>query len=115
MLGLVEMEEKILAQFQMKSREPFQELLATILQCKPSVEALKAHAEKSPDRWSQTLSIVAKLAGYNDKLEIEGSLVARAVSMSDAELDLLIAQQVETLLREKEVLSLASPANTPVV
>ncbi len=61
------------------SRRPFREVLARFLECAPSDEAIAAQAEAHPDRWSQSLAIVARLSGYTEKL-------------SDLELQLRIAE-----------------------
>ena len=50
-------------------------------------------AERNPDRWGQLLAIVARLAGYSDKLEVEATIQARISTMSDAEL----TAQIEAL------------------
>jgi len=46
-------------------RRPFMQLLANLLDCKPTPEAIRAFAEKSPDRWAQAVSIMAGLAGFD--------------------------------------------------
>lgn len=84
--------DEILEQLQNKSRRPFEALLARILACAPSDEALRALAERSPDRWGQLTSVVSKPAGYNDKLEIEGSVVHKISDMSDLQLQEEIAK-----------------------
>ena len=68
------------------SRGPFREVLARFLDCSPSDQAIQEQAEKHPDRWSQSLAIVARLAGYNEKLEVEGSIAHRISHLSDSEL-----------------------------
>lgn len=80
------------AQIAQLSRDPFADVLAKLLGVKLSPEALQAFADKSPDRWAQAVSIIARPAGYNDKLEIKhsGGLVAFAMNldaMSDAQLE----------------------------
>lgn len=46
------------------NRAPFRRMLADFLGVKPTRAALQKFANKSPDRWSQALSILAVLAGY---------------------------------------------------
>ena len=75
------------------SRSPFREQAARILACAPTGGALVDLAERNPDRWGQLLAIVARLAGYSDKLEVEASIQAKISCMSDAEL----AQQIQLL------------------
>ena len=74
------------------SRRPFREVLARFLECAPSDEAIAAQAEAHPDRWSQSLAIVARLSGYTEKLEIEGSISHNINGLSDLELQLRIAE-----------------------
>ena len=81
-LGHTEIHE----QLENLSRRPFRALLARILACAPSDEAIQALAERSPDRWGQFLSLASKPAGYNDKLEVEGSIALKINDLSDAEL-----------------------------
>lgn len=78
------------------SRQPFQEVLAEFLRCAPTASAILDAARKSPDRWTQALSILARLAGYHEKLEIEG--IARVTTMSDSEIDARIAAFVAARL-----------------
>jgi len=75
-------------------RQPFLDLLGLVMDTHPSPEALKAIAEKNPDRWAQMLAIIARLGGYNEKLEVEGSIITKAAHMSDAELELLITAKL---------------------
>lgn len=58
---------------------------------------MKGIAEKNPDRWAQMLAIVARLGGYNDKLEVEGSITTRASQLSDAELEALITAKLREM------------------
>ena len=71
-------------------RGPFRELLARFLECGPSEEAITEQAEKHPDRWAQSLAIVARLGGFNEKLEVEGTLTHKVADMSDLELKIRI-------------------------
>jgi len=73
------------------SRSPFRDQVARILNCAPTDEAIVALAEKNPDRWGQLLAIVARLGGYTEKLEVEGTLVHTVNALSDAELAAKIA------------------------
>ena len=57
------------------SREPFRNELSRFLCFSPGDEAVQAHANKSPDRWSQAVTIVARLSGITDKLDDTNKLV----------------------------------------
>ncbi len=69
------------------SRSPFRDKVAQILACGPSDGAIVALAEKNPDRWGQLLAMLARLGGYTDKLEVEGSITHRIDGLSDAQLE----------------------------
>ena len=79
--------DAVRAQIQMLQREPFRDLLATILACAPDEEALRAFARKSPDRWMQALAIAGRLSGYTEKTEArETNLYMQINVLSDADL-----------------------------
>lgn len=69
------------------SRAPFRGVLARILSCAPTEGAIEAQAEKHPDRWAQTLAIVARLAGFNEKLTVDGSILHTINDLSDSQLE----------------------------
>lgn len=68
------------------SRRPFRTVLARLLDNAPSDEAIGEQAERNPDRWAQTVALIARLGGYNEKLEVEGSIALKINDLSDAEL-----------------------------
>lgn len=51
-------------------RGGFRKELARLLDIKPSNEALQEFADKYPDKWAQTLTMLAGLAGFHAKLEV---------------------------------------------
>ncbi len=79
------------------SRAPFRRLLARIMAHAPSDEALETIAERNPDRWAQTATQIARLGGYNERLEVEGSLNVSIQELSDSELVAQLAVLVRTL------------------
>ena len=68
------------------SRHPFQKELIRHLLESPSEGAIAEEAERSPNKYWNTVATIAKLAGYNDRLEVEASLAVQVTHMSDAEL-----------------------------
>ena len=68
-IGTEEMLVRVEEQLSGFSREPFRKELSRFLCFSPSDEAVQAHANKSPDRWSQAVTILAKLSGITDKVE----------------------------------------------
>ncbi len=89
--------EQIREQLESLSRRPFRTVLARLLDCAPTDAAMVAQAEKNPDRWGQTVALLARLSGYNEKLEVEGSLTMRVQDLSDAELTAQLAAYQATL------------------
>ena len=47
---------------------------------------MQAYAERHPDRWGQLVTMVAKLAGYHERLEVESSHSVALRQLSDSEL-----------------------------
>lgn len=78
--------DEILAQLRQLAREPFQDVLARMLNCAPSDEAIKAQAEKFPDRWAQAVTIMGRLGGYTEKTETTHNYTFAIQQMSDAEI-----------------------------
>jgi hypothetical protein len=77
-----------LAEIAALSRAPFRRILQRYADAAPSPEALATQAEKFPDRWAQGLAIAGRLAGYTEKLEIEGTVdVHHLHRLSDMELE----------------------------
>lgn len=83
-------------QLEERSRRPFRAIMARILECAPSPEAIALQAERYPDRWGQLAAMFAKLSGYSDKLEIEGSMSLKINDLSDSELERRL-QELRTL------------------
>lgn len=68
-------------------REPFRELLNECLRAFPDCEDMKEFFAKYPDRAAQTITQLARLAGYTEKTEVTHNNVFLAVkAMSDSEL-----------------------------
>ena len=60
-----------------------------------AVEAIKEFAARHPDRWAKATVMLARLAGYHDKVKVDGSLALQVSLMSDVELlDRLAETQV---------------------
>ena len=68
-VNTVEVLGKIQEQLSGFSREPFRKELSRFLCFSPSDEAVQAHANKSPDRWSQAVAILGRLSGITDKID----------------------------------------------
>lgn len=79
--------EAIRQQLTLLHREPFRDVLASLLRCAPTDEALEAFAAKSPDRWAQALAIAARLSGYSEHSGTETTNIYMQVNLlSDGDL-----------------------------
>jgi len=76
----------MIAELEAFGRGPFREALVDLLEAKPNVEDLRAFAKRFPDRWSQAVTIIAKLAGYHETKVYEGNLHVLIHQMSDSAL-----------------------------
>lgn len=83
--------ETVRAQLDCLSRQPFRDLLARFLLAAPSAGAIVEQAEKHPDRWAQSTAIVGRLAGFTEKLEVEGTLTHKIQDLSDVQLQARLA------------------------
>ena len=84
--------DEILGQLRELSRRPFQDILARMLDCAPSDKAIKAQAEKFPDRWAQAVTIMGRLGGYTEKAETTHNYSIAIHQMSDAEVMARLAE-----------------------
>ena len=75
-----------------RSREPFTDILACIIAAEPDLEAIKAFANRYPNKWAQAVQIFAHLAGYHDKLQVNSDITLGVLQMSDAELMVRLAE-----------------------
>ena len=104
--------EDVRAALDAMSRDPFKDLLGDILGSAPAPEAIYALAQKNPNRYGQLLAIVARLAGYNEKLEVEANVTTPVKDMSDAELELRLAELERAQARPHLVMA-AEPQRQP--
>ena len=85
------------------SREPFVEELTSLLACKPDENSIKKFAKRWPDRWAQTITQFARLAGYTEKvigLDITNNYYLTLKQSSDLELNaqyIKLKQQLEAI------------------
>jgi hypothetical protein len=78
--------DETLKEIESYSRAPFRRILSDLVVATPGVEELRTFARKAPDRHAQSMAIVGKLAGFSEKLEIDGSLAMRIDKMCDSQL-----------------------------
>ena len=66
-------------------RDPFQNELAKLLNNSPTPSAIQKFANKSPDRYWQSITQAARLAGFNEKIEVDVKFKPLS-SLADSEL-----------------------------
>lgn len=85
--------DEVRQQIQLLQREPFRNLLATLLACAPDEDSLREFARKHPDRWAQSLAIAGRLAGYGDNTRaVENNWYIQINNLSDADLMARLAE-----------------------
>jgi hypothetical protein len=100
--------ETVLRQLLARQRDPFVEELARWLNVGLTEAELRTFAVKSPDRWSQGIAILGRLAGYTDKLEIRTE-IASLDAMSDGELEAELCRRLGLTAAELRALGQARP------
>ena len=95
-------EEELKTYLDHYSREPFKKMLVPALANQPDPGKIKVFANKSPDRYAQYLTQIAKLGGYNEKLELD--LTFKPLNqLADSELRTMI-RDLTRQLREFEAI-----------
>lgn len=90
---------ELLAELSTFSRQPFIEVLAEILQCIPTPDALQIFADEHPDRWANAVNTMSKLAGYEQGMDVDGNVLRDLTKLGDAQLIQRLAE-VEDKLKE---------------
>ena len=94
------------------SREPFQDVLALLLRCKPDKKSLQEFAKSHPDRWAQAIAIFSRGAGYSDKTVVEHNFYHWIHNLSDAELQSIHQEYKHVIDADYvEVQALPEPGN----
>ena len=87
--------DQISAALRAGSREPFRELLEVFLKASPTSEEVAEVARRAPDRFVQAVTMLAKLGGYHEKMQVDHShIVMELTQLSDAAL----AERLQTAL-----------------
>ncbi len=79
------------------SRAPFRDLLMRLLEAEPDTESIREYATKHPDRWCQAISMIGKLSGYHERLEVANSHIVALAQLSDSELMGRLGDSLEKL------------------
>lgn len=86
--------------FSSLSRQPFVQELSRFVAANPSRAKIREFAEKYPDRWAQGVAIMARLAGFSDKVDVSVSgLVQHVRALSDIDLDKRLREIEDQLLQ----------------
>jgi len=88
------------------SREPFKKMLVPALANQPDPGKIKVFANKAPDRYAQYLIQIAKLAGYNEKLEVDFSFKPLH-NLADSELRTML-RDLTIKLRQLEAIDVTA-------
>ena len=84
--------QTLLEHLQRMQVTPFRDALATFLEAAPEAEHVAAFGAKAPDRWAQAVTMLAKLSGYRDTVDVH----VTAQTLPDVELERLLAAYVES-------------------
>lgn len=69
------------------NRQPFLDLLAEFMQCRPDPITIALWAREHPDKWMNAIATCAKAAGFADQLEVNSNNTHLHVhELSDAQL-----------------------------
>lgn len=68
------------------NRTPFLNLLAMFMEAAPTPDAIAQFAREKPDRWAQAIAMIAKIAGFAERQEIDHTISVEVNQMSDAQL-----------------------------
>ena len=78
---------EIAAALKAGSRAPFRELLEIFLKAAPTSEEVAEVARRAPDRFIQAVTMLAKLSGFHEKMQVDHTHTFMALmQLSDAEL-----------------------------
>lgn len=99
-------DEKVFGDLVAMSREPFTRELFRFLDARPDANSLRQWASRWPEKWAHATFMLAKLAGYNEKLEVkhQGN-IHHLHTISDVELKSLVvglAGQLKEILNQKQ-------------
>jgi fructose/tagatose bisphosphate aldolase len=79
-------------------RDPFREVLARLLHCEPSIEALQSFADAHPDKWAQSIAVMARGSGFHDNTPThETNIYMQINNMSDVMLEKELGETMRQL------------------
>lgn len=79
--------DKIWSDLLTMDRNPFRSELSKLLECAPDEETLKAFSHKYPEKWANSLKVLAGLSGYHDKeVSTQVNIYTQINTLSDSAL-----------------------------
>ena len=79
--------EQVLKHIKQLSVEPLYPLVARLLSCSPTVEAIQAYSNKYPDKYWQAVTMAMRLVGYHKDAPVTQNNYFMVIQgMSDSEL-----------------------------
>jgi len=79
--------EEVLKYIKQLNVEPLYPLVARLLSCSPTADAIQVHANKYPDRYWQAVTMAMRLVGYHkDAPAVQNNMFVVIQGMSDSEL-----------------------------
>ena len=97
-------------------RDPFKLELIKLIQNSPTSKAIQAFANKAPDRYWQSVTQAAKLAGFSEKLEVDIKFKPLS-SLADSELRNMLQDlskkldRIEVNTQENKTIEMARNVN----
>jgi len=79
--------EQLRQKLQSYDRTPFLDLLAVWMECTPNVQDIMLFAQKHPDRFIHSMTLLGKMGGFSEKKEIDVNLSAQVTALSDSQLE----------------------------
>jgi hypothetical protein len=108
-----EVKERLVAQLSGYDRTPFIEQLAEIMLNGPRAADWRKFAIKHPDRWTQSLATMARVAGFSEKTEaLNLHLMADITGLSDADLSARLREMNEAIAA---LSSVANDTQSPII
>jgi hypothetical protein len=82
------------------NRQPFGDVVAALLMCRPTMAEITKWAARNPEKWARAVEVFAKLQGFTEKREMNVNVFHSLERKSDAEIRALY----EDLEREEQML-----------
>ena len=78
---------QLTAQLRRYDRTPFLDVLAQMLEHRPTPEALQRFADRDPGRWAAAVTSLARVAGFSERSEVAVDVTTDLSRLSDSQLE----------------------------